>query len=188
MLGSSAVGVDPVIGLIVLASVAALVLGIGLGATALAARAPRRDRLSGRLVAVPALPSPAGMAGLSWLAPRGAQGRAQVAGVVVGVGIAVGAAIASASVVTSLRQLTAEPIRYGAPWHATISSALGEGSVRGTANFLTGLDGVEAVGRLIGNDGSIGDHIMSVYGVAPVPNLPSGIEPVVTSGRLPTAR
>jgi hypothetical protein len=187
MLGSSAIGLDPLLATAVVAGVTVLVFGVGLGVTALAGGAQTGDRFVGRRATVPAVPSASGMAGLSWAAPRSRRQRAQVLGVVLGMALAVGAAVASVSVVSSLRHLTAEPIRYGAPWHATVSAALGPESVRAVGEYLSRLDGVEAVGGLAGNDGAIGDHVLYVYGIAPVPNLPAGIEPVVTRGRLPTA-
>jgi putative ABC transport system permease protein len=187
MLGAADVGLDPRLALVVLSGVAALVLGVGLGVTAAAARAPAGDRFVGRWAAIPPMPSASGMVGLAWAAPHSRRLRVQVLGVVLGLALAVGAAVASVSVVASLRHLTAEPIRYGAPWHATVSAALGPESVRTVVDSLERLDGVDAVGGLLGNDGAIGDHVVYVYGVTPVPGLPRGIEPVVSQGRLPTA-
>jgi hypothetical protein len=187
MVGSSSIGLELLSTSVVLAALAALVLGIGLGTTAIAARAPARARFIRRRAAVPPVPSAAAAAGLSWAAPHSPRQRAQVTGVVAGLAVAVGAAVASISVVASLHHLTSEPIRYGAPWDATVSAALGPESTRRVVDTLGRLDGVAAAAGLAGNDGTIDGEPLYVYGLARLSALPSGIEPVITRGRAPTS-
>ncbi|HEY1281012.1 MAG TPA: FtsX-like permease family protein, partial [Acidimicrobiales bacterium] len=187
MLGRSSPGLNWGLAPAVLAGLAALILGTGLGATARASRRRAPDRWARRWTAAPPMPTAASAAGLSWLSPGSARGRGQAPAVVAGLAVAVAAAVASASLVASLRHLTAEPDRYGAPWHAVVTSALGSGSSRYVADRLASLDGVDAVAGVVGDDGSIGDHSLYVYSLMPVTGLRQGIEPIVVRGRPPSS-
>jgi hypothetical protein len=186
MLGSTPIGLDAIVAATTLAGLTLLVLGAGLGGTALAARSPRRDAPNRRRSAVPA-PTVAGIAGLAWLSPASTRSRSQVMGVVLGSTVAVAAAVAAVSVVASLGRLASEPERFGASWDATISAVLSDESARPVIDGLQHLPGVDSVAGLLGNNGSIGDHDLYVYGFTPVPGLPSDIAPVVTRGRAPSA-
>jgi hypothetical protein len=187
MLGRSSAGLNWVLAPAVLTGLAALILGLGLGATARASRRRAPGRSARRWTAAPPMPTAAGAAGLSWLSPSSARGRGQATAVVAGLAVAVAAAVASVSLVASLRHLTGEPDRYGAPWHAVVTSALGSGSSRYVADRLASLDGIDAVAGVVGNDGSIGDHSLYVYALVPVAGVRQGIEPVVIRGRPPSS-
>jgi hypothetical protein len=187
MLGRTAPGLDELLAPAVLAGLAALIAGTGVAATATASRRRPPDRLVRRRTVAPPVLTAAGAAGLSWLRPSSTRGRGQATAVVAGLAVAVAAAVASVSVVASLKHLTAEPRRYGAPWSAVVTSALGSGSSRYVADRLAHLDGIEAAAGVVGNDGTIGDHSLYVYALAPVPGVSGGIEPVMVRGRPPSA-
>jgi hypothetical protein len=93
------------------------------------------------------------VAGLSWLFPASTRSRGQATAVVACLAVAVATAVASISVVASVNHLTSEPARYGAPWHAVVTPALGSGSSRHVVDRLASLDGVEAAAGIVGNDG-----------------------------------
>jgi ABC-type lipoprotein release transport system permease subunit len=185
MLGRSPVGLDPVVATIVLVGLASVVVGVGLGTTALAGR-PARSSLGARRVSTTHAPTASALAGLAWATPSG-RGRGQATGVVAGLALAVTAAVAATSVVASLQRLTREPVRFGATWDATVTSILGEESRRPVVERLGELDGVQSVAAIIGETAVVGDDEVYVYGLAPVPGLPDGIQPEVTRGRAPAA-
>jgi hypothetical protein len=185
MLGAAPLGLDAVVAPAALVGVAALVLVAGLGGTALAARPLHASRMAPRRSPHPA-PTVAGTAGLAWLTSASGRGRGQVIGLVAGLTVAVSAVITAIAVVSSLSRLTADPPRFGATWDATVSSVLGPESARPVIDGLAHLDGVDAVAGILGDNGVIGGGEVYVYAFAPVPGLPSGIAPVVTSGRAPS--
>jgi hypothetical protein len=191
MLGRASPGLDPALATAVPAGLAALIIGVGLGATARASRRRAPDRSARGRRAAPPMPTATAVAGLSWLFPSSARGRTrgrgQTTAVVAGLAVAVAAAVASVSLVASLKHVTAEPQRYGAPWHAVVTSALGSGSSRYVVDRLAALDGIESAAGIVGHDGAIGDHTLYVYALVPVPGLPEGIEPAVVRGRAPTS-
>jgi hypothetical protein len=187
MVGRATPGLDWSVAPAVLTALAALIVGVGLGATAQASRRRGPDRLVRRRAAALPMPTPAGAAGLSWLFPSSTRGRGRATVIVAGLVVAVAAAVASVSVVASLRHLTAEPRRYGAPWHAIVTSALGSGSSEYAAGRVASVDGIDAAAGIVGHDGTIGDHTLYVYALTPVDGLPAGIEPIVVRGRAPSS-
>jgi len=187
MLGRTSPGLDGVVAAAVLAGLTALIIGIGLAATARASRRRPPQRVARRRTAALPMPTAAGVAGVSWLFPSSTRGRGPATAVVAGVAVSVAAAVAGVSLVASLQHLTAEPHRYGAPWHAVVTSALGTGSSQYVADRLAALDGIEAAAGVVGNDGSIGNHALYVYSLVPVPGVHEGIEPVMVRGRPPSS-
>ena len=111
----------------------------------------------------------------------------QATAIIAGLAVAIAAAVASASLAASLKHLSAEPGRYGAPWHAVVTSALGSASSRYVADRLASVDGIDAVAGVVGNDGTIGDHSLYIYALVPFAGVRQGIEPVVVRGRPPSS-
>ncbi len=122
--------------------------------------------------------------GLAWASLR--RGAAlPLVSAVAATAIAIAAIITAAGGAASLRLVTGEPARFGAPWDALVSGGGGFESVTDAAATLSEVPGVTSAAGIAGTDVAIGGDdqvwtqaLLPVGDVRPTP-------PVVTAGRAP---
>jgi len=90
--------------------------------------------------------------------------------------------------VSSLRSLTTTPEQFGAAWDVSIANVAGQqGSNADIEAAIVDSPVVAAAGGIFGADAQIGDSVLWLQAVLPVPGQPR-VRPVITSGREPADR
>jgi putative ABC transport system permease protein len=99
--------------------------------------------------------------------------------------LAIAAVVTAAGGAASLRLVTQEPRRFGAPWDALVSGGGGFASMEEAADALSAVPGVTSAAGLSGTDVAIGgDEQVWVQALLPIGDLPT-TAPVIVSGRAP---
>jgi hypothetical protein len=171
------------------------VLGVGAAATfglflvAAGIGSLRRSGSGGGTAARAASVGPPGLRtgiGLAWASVRRGAVLPLVSAVVA-TALAMAAVVAAAGGAASLRLVTDEPRRFGAPWDALVSGGGGFASTEEAAEALSAVPEVASVAGIAGTDVAIaGDEQVWAQALVPVGDLPT-TAPVIVSGRAPAS-
>jgi hypothetical protein len=149
-------------------------------------RRPRGDERSGAAAQAASVGPPGLRAGIGLARESVRRGSAlPLVSAVAATAVAVAAIVTAAAGAATLRRVTDEPRRFGAPWDAMVSGGGGFESPEEAGRTLSALPGIVSVAGIAGTDVAIrGDRQVWVQALLPVGDLPPSA-PVIVSGRAP---